>query len=111
VTATATPGNGSAILNWDVTGVTDPAIAGVWIWRIGTASSEGLWYRELKGSHIFTGLTNGTEYDLRVTVVRDGGAELGLRRGQDDPDRHYQPESGASCGTDPDRHQGHHGPR
>jgi hypothetical protein len=36
VTATATPGNGSAILNWDVTGVTDPTIAGVWIWRIGT---------------------------------------------------------------------------
>jgi hypothetical protein len=29
VTATATPGNGSAILNWDVTGVTNPAIAGV----------------------------------------------------------------------------------
>jgi len=33
-------------------------------------------YRELQGSHTFTGLTNGTEYDLGVTVVRDGGAEL-----------------------------------
>jgi len=85
VTATATPGNGSANLNWDVTGVTDPAIAGVWIWRIGTLSSEGIWYRELKGSHIFTGLINGTEYDLRVTVVRDGGAELAYGGGKTTP--------------------------
>jgi hypothetical protein len=48
-------------------------------------SSEGIWYRELKGSHIFTGLTNGTEYDLRVTVVHDGGAELAYGGGKTTP--------------------------
>jgi hypothetical protein len=74
ITATAVAGSGQATLSYEATNIPDPATAGVWVQKAdGTA---GKWYRALKGSHTFTGLTNGVETTLEAYVVRDGGANL-----------------------------------
>jgi hypothetical protein len=69
VTASASPGDASATVSWQASNVSDPATAGVWVQKFdGTA---GVWYRELTGSHTFTGLANGVEQTFEVFVVRD----------------------------------------
>lgn len=79
VTLTAQPGDRSATVTYSVDAAAlgvNPSTTGVWLWRDGTSSSTGKWYRSLSGTHTYTGLTNGTTYTLRLTVVRDGGAEV-----------------------------------
>lgn len=70
VTATATAGDGTVKVNWSTTNVTDPATAGIWVQKVDGTS--GAWYRELTGSHTFTGLTNGTAQTFEVFITRDG---------------------------------------
>jgi hypothetical protein len=70
VTATATAGDGTVKVNWSTTNVSDPATAGIWVQKYDGTS--GAWYRELTGSHTFTGLTNGTAQTFEVFVMRDG---------------------------------------
>jgi len=70
VTATATPGDGTVRVNWTAANVPTPATAGIWVQKYD--GTGGVWYRELTGSHTFTGLANGVEETFEVFVVRDG---------------------------------------
>jgi uncharacterized protein YkwD len=74
ITATAAAGNAQATLNWEALDIPDPATAGVWVQL--ADGTKGAWYEAEKGSHTFTGLTNGTEVTLEAFSVRHGGGNI-----------------------------------